>query len=166
MELFVIGVVGKPYGIKGYLHIRSLSGETSHFLKLKKVIVRNKQKVFEVNVEDVKRFNKNIIMKFDGIDNPEDGRFFQTCEILVSREGGCPLKKDEYYCEDLSGCKLKKDGRILGVVKSVCEGGNSDFFEIVDQENRVHIVPFIGKFIGKIDIKNKSIELKEDWIIG
>ena len=38
-ERFIVGVIGAPFGIKGFVKVHPLSGEIDHLLKLKSVIV-------------------------------------------------------------------------------------------------------------------------------
>ena len=48
-EKLVIGIIRTSYGIKGELKVKSLSGETAHFLALKYIYLKKKGSVLPVS---------------------------------------------------------------------------------------------------------------------
>ncbi len=74
-------------------------------------------------------------------------------------------KEGEYYLKDLCSCNVYKNENIIGRVKSVFEGANSDNLEIILNNNKTVVIPFMEKFIGTVDIKEKKIFIKEGFSI-
>ena len=167
-DLIAIGFVRTSYGVKGDIKVSSYSGETAHFLPLKEVFLKkgNVQKRFDV--ERVQELNGDILLKLRNLDSPEAAKMYATWDIMVPREFASPLEEGEFYYCDLFGSVLLHDGSRIWVVKSVIDNGASALLEIEcdadeDGKRRTVLVPFLDQFIGDVDIKNKTIELKETW---
>ncbi|MCK4541852.1 MAG: 16S rRNA processing protein RimM [Spirochaetales bacterium] len=165
MDRMAIGAVRTSHGVRGFLKVRSYSGEYDHFLKLKEVELRFKGKTRFLGIEEVKRHSSGILMKFTGIDNPEEAKKYANWELWVPSELAAPLREGEIYSADLIGCRLEKNGRTLATVSGVIQGGASDLLEVIDTEGKQFLVPFIEQFIGDIDLKAKVIELKAEWLL-
>lgn len=166
MDKIAIGKVRTSTGVRGYLKVLSFSGEVVHFKKLKGQLVeaRLKSRMKNLKVEDVKMSGSNLTIKVEGIDNPEEAKKLSGWELFVEREKAAKLNKDEYYLVDLCKCSIVMDGKVIGDVKSVSENGVSDLLE-VEFDGKVRLIPFLSQFIGKVDLKKETIELKEGWFL-
>jgi 16S rRNA processing protein RimM len=143
----------------------SFSGETEHFFKLERIILKDKDLSRSFEVEEVKPNGDQLLMKLKGIDTPEEGKLYSRWEIWVPRELASPCEENEFYHADLIGCKLMMKGEVLGSVRSIMEGGGDDLLEIIMNDGETKIVPFNAVFIGPIDTDKKEIELLEGWIL-
>ena len=167
-DLIAIGFVRTSYGVRGDIKVSSYSGETSHFLSLKEVFLKKGSVQKRFGVERVQELNGDILLKLKTLDSPEAAKMYATWDIMVPREFASPLEEGEFYYCDLFGSVLLHDGNRMGVVKSVIDNGASDLLEIEcdpdeDGKQRTVLVPFLDQFIGEVDIKGKTIELKETW---
>jgi len=105
-------------------------------------------------------------MRFEGIDSPESAAAFKGAEIIAEREFASPLKKGEFYIEDLKGLELvKADGKVLGQITDVVEGGNGNLAEVLLPSGEKRFVPFRKEFFGEVGLKKGKIELLEPWIL-
>ena len=192
MEQFVIGFIRGSHGVAGNFKVESASGEVEHFAELGEVTLRNSQsgasKLYAV--ENVEIGSSTLFMKLAGINSPEDVRKVNGWEIVVPRDKACPLAKNEWYVEDLKHCALVykqgKDGltaaqAVVGTITDVLEGGTGNLLEVALAENspvlkddvvhtsggkvRTVLVPFINEFVGKVDVKHKTVELMHLWIL-
>ena len=160
----VIGVVRKTHGVRGHFKVTSLSGEYKHFLDLETLGLRINSIEKDYQVEEVKPFGREILMKLKGIDSPEDARKLATGEIIVPKRKAAPLGKGEFYQSDLIGCRLFHEEKDAGQVLSVFDGAQSDLLEV--RNNRgTFLVPFMKEYIGAVDLKGKSIELLAPWLM-
>ena len=167
-DLIAIGFVRTSYGVKGDIKVSSYSGETEHFFPLKEVFLRKGKVQKRFAVEKVQELNGDILLKLKALDSPEAAKMYATWDIMVPREFASPLEEGEFYYCDLFGSVLLHDGNRMGVVKSVIDNGASALLEIEcdpdeDGKKRTVLVPFLDQFIGDVDIKGKTIELKETW---
>jgi 16S rRNA processing protein RimM len=164
MGEIAIGRVRKPHGVKGYLKVMSFSGEYDHFFDLEHITLKNKDRTLEFKVDQVVPHSGEILMKLEGVDNPERGRQLSGWDIWVSRAHAVSRDSDEFYHADLVGCQVELKGEAVGTVVSILEAGADDLLEIEAEEER-KLIPFNSVFIGSVDTDNKRIELLEGWIL-
>lgn len=165
MERIIVGYTLSPYGVEGYLKVKSTSGEFEHFKRMGEVLLKknNSERIFEV--EDVQCSQSFLRIKLKGIDSPEEAKKFSSSEILVPREKACPLSENEWYAYDLCQCNLVYGESVVGSVLDVVEGGGGYLLNILLPDGSKVFVPLKDEFIGDIDIPSKTIELKHRWIL-
>ena len=176
----VVGFIRGTHGFSGECKVESASGEYEHLLKLKEVTLRQGEQQKETKVELVSLGNACAYVKFAGIDSDTELKRFNGWEILADRKYCKPLKKDEWYIEDLRSCSLIYEGKdapatliapdgkaVVGTITDVLEGGGGNLLEVSLAEScdRKVLVPFNKEFIGKVDIKNKTVQLMHLWIL-
>ena len=165
-----MGLVGAPFGLKGFVKVKSLSGESEHFFRLKEVTLRKGQKEESLKVEEILTHgegrNISLLMRFTGIDDPDKAKSLTGAEIIASREYAAPLKEGEYYIEDLKGLEVVgKDGEILGEIVDIIEGGGGYLVELRLCSNVIRLVPFRKEFFGEVDLEKANIVLFEPWVL-
>ncbi len=194
-QLFIVGFVRGSHGISGEFKVESTSGYYQHFTEMTEVTLRNgdagDSRLFKV--ESVKAGSRDLYMKLEGIDSPEDVQKYNKWQIVVPRDKACPLSENEWYVEDLKNCLLYFEDRNglaekesapavkVGTVTDVMEGGSGDLLEVFlaedcsllsdqvkyDSNGKVRkvYVPLKDQFIGKVDVSNKRIQLMHLWIL-
>ena len=106
-------------------------------------------------------------MRFKDIDTPEAAGTLKGAEIIAGREFASPLEEGEFYVEDLKGLEVvSPEGKILGQLTNVVEGGNGSLAEVLLPLGEKVLAPFRGEFFGKVDLKAGKIELLEPWILA
>ena len=107
-----------------------------------------------------------VLLRFAGIKTPEAAKTLSGAEIIVEREFAAPLKKDEFYIEDLKGLKvIDKNEKALGQIVSVVEAGGGFLAEIKLLSGEKKFAPFRKEFFGSPDQKAGKIELLESWVL-
>jgi 16S rRNA processing protein RimM len=163
-ERFVAALVGAPFGLDGRVKIRSLSGETEHFFRLKKITLRRDGAERDYAVEGF--FPRPLSVKLAGIDSPEAAKALAGAELLTERSEAAPLAEGEFYIEDLKGLTVYGGGSaILGTIADVLEGGGGFLAEIVLVSGEKRLVPFRDEFFGAVDLENSRTELLAAWIL-
>ena len=147
--------------MKGYVKVRPYSDDFDHFFSLKEVTVRRGDKTRTVEVEHVQNHSDELLMKFKGIDSPEDARFISGWDILVPREQASRLGKGEVYTADLPGMKLVYDNEEVAEVVSVMDGAQALLLEVKTSRNdKLHLVPYIkGVFVDDVDVEKGTMKL-------
>ena len=173
----VVGFIRGTHGFEGECKVESSSGDYEHLLKLKDVTLRLGDLHKETKVESVSLGNATAYVKFAGINSDEEAKKFNRWEILVPRKYCKPLEKDEWYIEDLRSCSLIYEGKddpatldapkVLGTITDVLEGGGGYLLEVAlsDSCDRKVLIPFNKEFIGKVDVKNGTVQLMHLWIM-
>jgi 16S rRNA processing protein RimM len=164
---FVAGIVGAPFGLKGFVKVKPLSGEIEHLLKLTSVILRQGEKEQTFSIEESAAIPPALAIRFAGFKTPEEAKKLKGAELLVDRENAAPLQAGEFYIEDLKGLAvLPTDGaEPLGHITGIIEGGGGDLAEIRLSNGETKLVPFRKEFFTDIDLEKKQLILHNQWIL-
>ncbi|MDR1212357.1 MAG: ribosome maturation factor RimM [Spirochaetaceae bacterium] len=175
VQQFIVGHVGQPHGLEGFVKIRSASGEWEHLLSLKEILLRGKTGEKTCIIEEIRGNSGHILMKFRGIETPEAARALSGAVLITGRDRAAPLAKNEYYIEDLKGLGVVSSGArdalsspepaVLGTVSDVIEGGGGWLVEVKLLSGETHLVPFRKEFFGDVDSENRTIPLLSEWIL-
>jgi 16S rRNA processing protein RimM len=176
MELLVTGIIRSSHGVNGFVKVESTSGEIDHLLDLKGIDLRSggiSGTIKRFEIERVEGSASCLLMKFKGIDTPEQAKTLAGLELVVPRDKACPLEEGEYYVNDLCQCVLMYKGTLVGTITGVMEGGAGDLLEVTLSESGelgntkliTRLLPLRKEFVGKIDIKAKTVELMHRWIL-
>ena len=163
---FALGRVGSPFGLKGFVKVKPFSGETSHFLHLKKITLKQGEKEETREVAETDCKGETLLIRFEGIDSPEAAAVLNGAEIIAPRERAAPLKIGEFYVEDLKGLEVvNREGASLGHILNVVEGGGGDLVEVKLPSGAKRFAPFRKEFFGDVNFEEGSIALLEPWIL-
>ena len=167
-----VACVRKAHGLQGFCKISSYSGDYSHIKKAKEVKVVCKTATEFYNIEAITKLGDGYILKFEGINSPEEVKQLNGADIYLKREELIPCKEGEFYRGDLVGCELIFDGKVQGKVNAIIEGAASDLLEVnlFDEDSsqdkkKTVLIPFIKNAIGEVDVKQGKIELLEEWYL-
>jgi 16S rRNA processing protein RimM len=170
-DRFVVGLIGAPFGLKGFVKVRSLSGEIEHLLNLQSVILRQGNAEKTIDIEESASVPPQVIMKFAGINSPEAAKGLGGGELIVRREQASPLKPGEFYVEDLRGLAVVAadtaagDGEMVGRLTNIVEGGGGELAEIRLSTGEFKFVPLRKEFFAPIEPETGRLILRERWIL-
>ena len=167
---FILGLVGVPFGLEGFVKVKPFSGETSHFSRLDKVTLRLNEKEKIWDVAEIVPHGQFLLMRFAGIDSPEAAAVLKGAQIITGREHAAPLKKGEYYVEDLKGLEaVNREGEVLGYITDILEGGGGQLAELKLLSGEIRLVPFRNEFFGELSLERGlekgRIVLLEPWVL-
>ena len=182
LQEFVTAYVAQPFGVEGFVKVRSISGETKHLCARTDLRLRFKPeqgggtKTFTIEQMRQKGGTGGILLvKFAGIDTPEAAKKLQGAEIITAREESAPLSDDEFYIEDLKGLAVRGlDGADYGTIENIVEGGGGQLVELrltggVDDTSPAggvyRFVPFRHEFFGEISVERGFAVLIKPEII-
>jgi 16S rRNA processing protein RimM len=165
MERLAVGLITATHGLRGSVKIKSLSGESAHLLKLRRLYVRRGEEFLPFEVEQVQGSGSALVMKLAGIDSVEAATRFRGCELWVERREANPLGQGEYYLADLCRCRVYRGERELGRVVGMYEGGRSELLEVEDERGSRFLLPFVEAFVGAVDVQGGRIEVLERFQI-
>jgi len=177
-NLLITGIIRTSHGLDGFVKVESSSGEVDHFADLSEIFARQpgsnkEEKLLRLFIEAVEGSSSLLLIKFKGIDSPEQAKKLAGFELLVPRDKACPLNEGEYYVGDLCQCALVYNGCPIGTIIGVMEGGADDLLEVIltdgsdlDESRPIkRLVPLRKEFVGKIDISGRTVELMHRWIL-
>jgi 16S rRNA processing protein RimM len=145
-----------------------MSGEIDHLLKLKSVIINknDKEQLYQIEESAPANIPSAVLMRFNGIETPEDAKTLNGGELLVEREQAAPLNDGEFYIEDLKGLLVMTvDGQSIGQITDIIEGGGTELAEIKLLNGEKRLVPFRDEFITGVCLEKKQVVLQNLWIL-
>lgn len=165
-QVLTTGIIRSPHGIRGFLRVRPYADDFSHFFKLKTITAEKNSRQKELEIEEVQNYNGELLIKFKGIDNPEDARLLSGWELLVPRGQASKLGKNEIYTADLIGMKLIYDKEESGEVLSVFDGAQALLLEVRCNDSKIRLVPFlVGIFVDEVDVEKGTMRLLKKELV-
>jgi len=170
-ENFILANIGSPFGLDGFVKVKSLSGETGHISSLKNAVLRKNGKDKTCIIEKIAFVDDpgTLLVKFAGIESREDAKTLGGASIIGDRTKAASLEDGEFYIEDLKGLQIvflnSDEYEILGSITDIVEGGGGDLVEVRLVSGELKFVPFRKEFFGEIDIGKGRAVLLEKWIL-
>lgn len=156
----VLGCVGAPYGVRGWVKINSYTDPITNILNYPEWFLKHKNEWISLTVESAKPHGHSIIAKLAGIEDPETAKRYTNNLIGINRELLPAALPNEYYWDDLTGLTVTTlCGATLGQVIEVRNTGANDI--LIIQGDKRHLVPFIDHVIQTVDLNKRSILV--DW---
>lgn len=155
-----MGRVAAPFGIKGWVKVQPFSDDPGTLMDFASWRIGRGAEHRQYSVETVQDHGKAMVAKLEGIDDRDKAYALRGMEISVARSSLPPPADDEYYWSDLIGLTaINREGIELGKVESLMETGAHDL--LVIRGKREYLIPFVGQFVGKVDVAGGQIEV--DW---
>lgn len=170
----LVGIIGKPHGIKGEIDIMLLT-DYPKTIKKGDILFFDEKCSQKAEVESIrwkKLKNSRIsVIKFKGIDSRNNAENLKGKSIFRSIKDSPMLKKNQYWIDDIAGCVVyTKDDIIIGTVIDVEKFAANDNLVIKVENKNLNIectdndtfyIPVIEDYIESVDLKNKKIILKK-----
>lgn len=153
-----IGQIVNTFGIKGMVKVKPFTDNIKRFDKLEKVYIKNKEGKKEYKIEEVKYHKNMVLIKFVGIENPEEANLLRESYLLVDRETEEPLEEGTYYIVDMIGLEVYTDkGEKLGILEDIFNTGSNDIYVVKNELGKQILLPAIKEVIKQVDMENKKI---------
>ena len=166
-QVLATGIVRAPHGVKGFVKVRPYSSDFEHFFSLKEVTLQREGKSRKAEIEQVQNHSGELLVKFKGIDSPEEARFISGWDILVPRQQASKLGKGEVYIADLPGMKLVYENEEVGEVVSTMEGAQALLLEVLALDGKKYLVPYMKNiFVSDVDLEKGTIKLLKRELLG
>ncbi len=113
-----IGRILREWGVRGQLRCVPFNPQSVLFLDYDDFYLRDGEQLRHLVLEDARPQGRYWILKFSGIENPEQAGQLRGQEIWFPREDLPPLGQDEHYLVDLEGFQVwdaqgEEQGRVL-----------------------------------------------------
>ena len=147
MKLVYIGKYTNTHGLKGEIKIRSDFEYKDKVFKVGNEIYIDKNKYFIATYRTHKGYD---MITLDGISSINDIDYLKGSSVYIDNE----YYNFEYVYSDLIGFSVYDDeyrGEITEIEKSKL------YPMLKIKYNKEYLIPFIDKFIKKVDIENKKI---------
>lgn len=153
-----IGQIVNKFGIKGMVKVKPFTENVSRFDKLDKIYIERKNCKKEYEIEEVKYHKNMVLIKFKGINTPEEANLLRESYLIVNREDEEPLEEGTYYIVDMIGLEVyTEEGELLGKLEDIFNTGSNDIYVVKNELGKQLLLPAISEVIKQIDMENKKI---------
>lgn len=159
MEQFLrVGVISSTHGVRGEVKVFPTTDDPTRFKLLKAVILDTGKEQKELEIEGVKFFKNQVILKFKGYDNINDIEKYKGMDLLISREDALPLEENENFIVDLIDMTVVTDeGRTLGTLVDVMQTGANDVYVVQTSDKKEILLPAIRDCILDVNVEEKRM---------
>jgi 16S rRNA processing protein RimM len=160
MSRIAIGILRKAHGVRGEASIEPWTDSAERFDALESVtlVSPDDKQTRELAIESTRVHAGRALVKFKGIDSPEDVQRLQNWTLEIPEDQARELDEDEYFLHDLIGLTLfDADGKERGVVIDVLEGGGGLLLQVKRSDGKEFELPFAADLCTEIDVKAKKM---------
>jgi 16S rRNA processing protein RimM len=147
------GVVGRPHGLDGSFHVIAARAALLPLGATVRAGDRDAEIVRRAGTDD------RPILRLAGVDTREAAEALRGTELLVPRSGAPPLEDDEWWAEDLEGCRVVDGERELGRVSRLLALPSCEVLEVSGAASEPFLVPLIRDAVRRVDVGARVIDI-------
>lgn len=159
-ERIAVGVIRKAHGVRGEASIEPWTDSVERFEELESVtlVSPDETESREATIDTMRPHGERALVKFAGIDTPEDVQLLQNWTVEIPLEQARSLEEDEYFLHDLPGLKLVDgEGRDRGTVVEALEGGGGILLAVKRPDGKRYELPFAASICTHVDLEAGTI---------
>lgn len=153
MDWLHAGRVGRPHGLDGSFHVTrpnaQLLRDAAHVM------------VDEHEFEVTRRAgtDRSPILRLAGHDDRAAAESLRGKDLLVARTDAPELGADEWWAEDLTGCRVRDGEREVGVVRQLLELPSCEVLEVQRAGGGELLVPLVSDAVREVDLDQRAIDV-------
>jgi len=147
------GRVGRPHGLDGSFRVRS--ARPALLTAGREVSVSGRW------VRIVRRAgtDRDPILRLSGCHSRADAEALRGEELLVPRSEAPALGEQEWWAEELEGCRVHDGALEVGVVRRLLELPSCEVLEVARPEGGELLVPMVRDALRAVDVRARRIEI-------
>lgn len=158
MKNLEIGQIVNTFGIKGFVKVNPWVNDVTRFDDLKKVYIKIRKSLKELEIEEVKYHKNQVLLKFNGIETVEQAEMLRNAILEIERCDAISLEEGEYFIADVLESEVYTDeGEKLGIVEDIFNTGSNDIYVVKNELGKSILLPRIKDVFKEIDVENKKI---------
>ena len=161
-SLVLVGTVGAPFGVKGWMHVRSYTDPPVNLLDYLPWHVRRANGTQWERVEvEAERHAGGLIARFADVRGRDAAVELRGSGIGVTASAMPTPEEGEYYWRDLIGAEVSNNaGNRLGVVERLFATPAHDVLVVVDDAGE-RLIPFVSECV--VAVAPESRRVVVDW---
>ncbi len=140
-----------PFGIRGEVKVLRLTDFPERFDAGREVMAKQADgNLRPLKITDSREYKDGMVLRFEGIGNRTEAEELRGTQLVIEECELESLSGDSYYLFQLVGLKVfTEDGRELGVVADILQGGANDVY-VTDSGI---LIPAIRDVVKKVDLE-------------
>jgi len=167
-DILVIGSIGAPYGVKGWVKINSFTQNKDSVFDYAPWNIKLSQGDNQViKVDQWKVHSKSLVAKLEGVNDRNAAELVKNAEISIE-SSQLPELDNDFYWKDLIGMQVVTDkGYDMGVVKDMFETGANDVMLVKAKINdafgqKERLLPFLHDSV-VLSVNRDGKIITVDW---
>lgn len=154
----VVGFLRRPHGVQGEI-VMDLHTDFPERLRIgRKLFIGDKHQA--VTLESARPQDKNMLVKFRGINTPEDAGKFRNQWLYVKTSEVPALPEGQVYQHQLYGMTVVDDtDKTLGKLTDILVTGANDVYEVTDDAGHELLLPDIPAVILDVNPDSRLIRV-------
>jgi 16S rRNA processing protein RimM len=148
------GVVGRPHGLDGSFYVAQ---PAPGLLTLgSRVSVADR----ELRISRRAGTDARPIVRLEGHDDRDSATALRGAELLVPRGDAPELGPDEWWAEDLEGCRVHDGARPVGTVRQLLALPSCEVLEVTRADGGGDLlVPLVSDAVREVDLERREIDV-------
>jgi 16S rRNA processing protein RimM len=161
VELVAIGVIEKPFGVRGEMRVRSLSDVPGRFEGLTRVTLEAPSgTVKDATIRSVRAMNGSYVLGMDVCSTPEDAALFRGWTLKIPEGSAPPLPQGQYYEYELIGLSVRDEtGRPVGTLEEILKTPGHHVFVVRGEGGEV-LIPAAKDAVVAVDVTGKTMTVR------
>jgi 16S rRNA processing protein RimM len=151
--LLSVGRVGRPHGLDGSFYVTQ---PRTRLLEGREALIVNGEQVAIVRRAGT---DPRPILRLAGVETREAVDALRGTDLWVRRTDAPPLDEDEWYAEDLVGCRVADGDREVGVVAKLLPYPSCELLEVERAEGPNLLIPLISDAVRTVDVDARRIDV-------
>ena len=145
-----VGYLRRPHGLRGEI-VMDLHTDFPERLKRGRRLLVTEAHT-ELTIEGVREHQKGVLIKFNGVDTPEQAGQYRNQWVYVKAKDVPPLPEGQIYQHELFGFQVVDDNdNLLGELVEIIETGANDVYVVRNDEGKEILLPAISSVILNLD---------------
>ena len=153
------GRVGRPHGLDGSFHVTQANPlllEVGGSLTVAGA---------ERRIERRAGHDSGIILRLDGCSDRQAAESLRGQDLFVERDAAPDLGPDEWWAEELEGCRVTDGRRTVGRVTRMLALPSCEVLEVERAEGGdVLLVPLVSDAVRSVDARRREIDIDLEFL--
>ncbi len=161
--LIQLGIVGAPFGVRGWVKLRSHTDPPERLLEHRSVRIGRGADWVLYRIEASGRSGGALTVKLAGVEDRDQARALRGADVCVARSELPQRDAKDFYRADLIGCEVVDlQGTELGVVQHFIETPAQVL--MVVRGEREFWIPAVARHLRRVDLQARRVVV--DWSSG
>jgi 16S rRNA processing protein RimM len=158
--LIQLGFVGAPFGVRGWIKLRSHTDPPERLLDHRSLVLGRDGVWQNYRIEASGRSGGALTVKLAGVEDRDQAQALRGAEVCVLRSE-LPQRDDkDFYRADLIGCEVVNlEGAGLGIVQHFIETPAQVLMVVRGEQE--HWIPAVPQHLRRVELRSRRVVV--DW---
>lgn len=153
-----VGFLRRPHGVQGEIVMDLHTDFPERMKRGRKLFIGEDHQ--PITLTSVRPHGSGLLVKFKGVETPEDAGVFRNQWVYVQAKDTPPLPAGQVYQHELFGFRIvDEDGNLLGELVEIIETGANDVYVVRNDSGKETLLPAIPSVILDLDADRRLMKI-------